>query len=425
LGRSNGYSFFEMPLIGEMVVIYKLRGNFFYRNKISFGKKLPENSFLNLNRSLGGRFKNTIKNLLSNKTSEPPIDVHRFGNYWRPDSRVRQLKHFEGDILLQGRMGHSIRFGSSKIDPSSEGLAPNLILRTGQGKDLETTKSSFSSSEFGLILEDINKDASSIWMVSDQKVPFEPTTINAGSFYRSIGSPTSVFDGASITINSDRLLLNSKKNHIMLFSNDEIYINSFNRTSIDSDDSIHLTANIDITGKSGRNIEYSSDKDFNINVGGQYRSIVRGNTSFLSDKIFIGSSSDNSEPMVGGTSLSIFLARLITALVGVPTNIRSQTSLNPRITLPRSISPGIASTTHVITATGPGTLNPQIIRALVTLYNELSGRAFSGAPFSSQDNFVNLRNENALVELSNFSDGEQVETENNEWILSEQYYRVV
>jgi hypothetical protein len=211
----------------------------------------------------------------------------------------------------------------------------------------------------------------------------------------------------------------------MLLSNDEIYLNSYHRTSIDTDESLHLTANIDIIGKSGRNIEYSADSDFNINVGGQYRSIVRGNTSFLSDKIFIGSSSDNSEPMVGGTSLSIFLARLITALMGTPLNIRSQIPLNPRIRLPRSISTGIATTSHVITPMGPGVLNPQITTALITLYNELSARSFSGSPFSSQDNFVNLRNENALVELNGFKEGEQVETENSQWILSEQYYRVV
>jgi hypothetical protein len=417
------YNSFQMPLIGEMVLLFKLRGNFFYKNSISFVRKPTENAFLNLNRTLRARPNRSLQKLLEKKEPELSLESHKFGKYWRPDSRVRQLKHFEGDIIFQGRMGHSIRFGSSKSDPSSKGLAPNLLLRTGQAKDIETERVSFIS-DFGLILEDINKDVSSIWMVSDQKVPFEPTTINVGSFYRSIGTPTNVFDGGSITINSDRLVLNSKKSHLMLFSGDEVYINSFKRTSIDTDESIFLTANIDIIGKTTRNIEYFADKDFNVNAGGDYRSIVRGNTSFLSNKIFIGSSSDDKEPLVGGTSLSIFLARLITALMGVPNTIRIQPRINPRINIPRTISPGIATTVHGISAMGPVALSPAIVSALTILYGELANGTFSGAPFSSQDNFVNLRNESVRLELNEFKDGEVVEVENNEWLLDDDYYKV-
>jgi hypothetical protein len=417
------FSFFEMPLIGEMVVIYKLRGNFFYKNKISFAKKLPENAFLNLNSTLSDRPNKKLRNVILNE-SELSADSHKFGEYWRPDFRVRQLKHFEGDILLQGRMGHSIRFGSSKIDPSSKGLAPNLILRTGQGKGVETDAISIDS-EFGLILEDINKDASSIWMVSDQNIPFEPTTINAGSFYRSIETPINVFGGASITNNSDRLILNAKKTHIMMFSNEEIYLNSFKRTSIDTDNSIMLTANIDIIGKASRNIEYTADKDYNINVGGEYKSIVIGTTSFLSNKIFIGSADDEREPMVGGTSLSIFLARLINALMGAPVTIGQQRQQESRINIPQQISPAIATSAHVITPTGPGALNPVIVTALRTLYTELSTGQFTKSPFNSEDNFVNLQNERPVVELNEFQPGQQVMTDNNEWELSEPYYKVI
>jgi hypothetical protein len=417
------FSFFEMPLIGEMVVLYKLRGNFFYKNKISFAKKLPENAFLNLNSKLSNRPNKKLRNVILNSSELQP-DIHKFGNYWRPDFRVRQLKHFEGDILLQGRMGHSIRFGSSKIDPSSKGLAPNIILRAGQGKDIENDAISIDS-EFGLIVEDINKDASSIWIVSDQNIPFEPTTINAGSFYRSIENPINVFGGASITNNSDRLILNSKKTHIMMFSNEEIYLNSFKRTSIDTDNSIMLTANIDIIGKASGNIEYTADKDYNINAGGDYKSITIGTTSFLSNKIFIGSASDEKEPIVGGTSLSIFLARLITALMGIPTNIRTQTQRNSRINISRQISPAIAASAHVITPVGPGALNPTIVAALQTLYRELASGQFTQSPFNSEDNFVNLQNEQPVVELNDFETGEQVVTENNEWKLSESYYKVV
>jgi hypothetical protein len=376
---------------------------------------------INLNRAISNRYSNTLQNAIKNQ-DELDLESHRFGNYFRPDNRVRQLKHFEGDTLIQGRMGASIRFGSSKMDPDSNGLAPNLILRAGQGKDLEQDIP--DASPFGIILEDINKDVSSIWMTSDQNIPFEPTTEKAGSFGRSRTKPFKSPSGASIIINSDVVLINAKKSDVMLFSNEEIYLNSFKRASIDTDDSIVLTANLDIINRTSRNIEHMADADYSIFSGGEYRSVVNKTTSFLSSKIFIGSASDDREPMVGGTSLSIFLARLITALMGTPPSIGVQTQVNPRIRL-NPLTPGPAATAHVITPMGPGVLSPVIQTALRTLYSELQQGTFTKSPFNSQDNFVNLVNDAVDIELNEFKEGEQIETENYEWILGESYYDII
>lgn len=431
----------EYPLIGEMVQLVKIRGNFFYTKKIPISRRLQENAMLKLNQLLSSRGSNTLSNLISSG-GEKSNSSHRFGNYFKPDSRVRQLKHFEGDVLYQGRMGHSIRFGSSRMDPKSEGLAPNLILRTGQGKGLEENPETRSfDSVFGLILEDINKDASSIWMVSDQHVPFEPITLKAGSFYRSILNPPNKFDKASITLNSDRIVMNAKKTHLMLFSNEEIYLNSFKRTSIDSDENILLTANLNIELKSSRYIESIADKDFSVKAGKDILLTSIEKNSLLSKKNFIGSISNDVEPVVGGTSLAIFLARLIEILVGnapaVLPQIPYQASGAPAPTIipPPATAPGLSSVVHVITPMGPGLLNPAIQAKLVQLYLELAAinpgsntpLPFGGAVFNSYDNYVKLANEDPVpvVELNEFEEGEQIETENNEWILSEPYYRVL
>jgi hypothetical protein len=411
----------EYPLIGEFVVLHKVRGQFLYSKKIPLVRQLQENAMINLNRAISNRYSNTLQNAIKNQ-DELDLESHRFGNYFRPDNRVRQLKHFEGDTLIQGRMGASIRFGSSKMDPDSNGLAPNLILRAGQGKDLEQDIP--DASPFGIILEDINKDVSSIWMTSDQNIPFEPTTEKAGSFGRSRTKPFKSPSGASIIINSDAVLINAKKSDVMLFSNEEIYLNSFKRASIDTDDSIVLTANLDIINRTSRNIEHMADADYSIFSGGEYRSVVSKTTSFLSSKIFIGSASDDREPMVGGTSLSIFLARLITALMGTPPSIGVQTQTNPRIRL-NPLTPGPAATAHVITPMGPGVLSPVIQKALRTLYSELQQGTFTKSPFNSQDNFVNLVNEAVDIELNEFKEGKQIETENYEWILGESYYDII
>lgn len=411
----------QLPLIGELVILNKVRGNFFYTRRVPLAHRVSENGMLKLNDALNQRRTNTLSAAVA-AGGELSIEKHQFGKYFKPDSRVRPLKHFEGDVIFQGRMGQSIRFGSSQSDPSSKGMAPNVILRAGQGKDLEKTDCT-KQSPFGLILEDINKDASSIWMVSDQVIPFEPTTLKTGAFYRSIQNPPQKFDKASITANSDRIVLNSKMTHVMLFANEEIYLNSFKNTSIDTDSSIILTAYIDIIQKATSNIQDIADKDHIIHAGNDILSMSVKKTSLLADKIYVGSVKNEDEPLVGGTSLAIFLARLIEALLGVPASIKAQTQRNSRISLSGGVA-AIASTAHVITPMGPGLLNPAIQTALTTLYTELKSGTFKEAPFNSEDNYVMLQNEEPKIELNEFELGEQIKTENNQWILSDSYYKV-
>jgi hypothetical protein len=272
----------EMPLLGELVIVHKILGNFFYTRKVYLAHRLQENGMLNLNDALNNRVQKLKSNIAT--TDELTTNKHAFGQYFRPDSRVRSLKHFEGDVLIQGRMGNSIRFGSSQMDPSSKGLAPNIILRTGQGKDIEKTDAS-RDTVFGLVLEDINKDASSIWITSDQNIPFEPITMNAGSFNRSIQAPPQKYGGAHIILNSDSIVLDSKKTHILLYSNEEIYLNSFKNTSIDTDGSIILTANIDIEHKASRNIDMIADVDINILSGTDITIASSGAVSLLAKKL--------------------------------------------------------------------------------------------------------------------------------------------
>lgn len=418
----------EMPLIGEFVILQKILGNFFYMRKVNLTHRLQENAMLKLNNSLNQRSAKLNSSGIAKNTEISP-ESHQFGEYYKPDSRVRPLKHFEGDVLFQGRMGHSIRFGSSQIDPSSKGMAPNVILRTGQAKDVETDACT-SDKVFGLILEDVNKDASSIWMTSDQVVPYEPTIINAGSFYRSLKNPPQQYDGASVIINSDRVVLGSKKTHVMLFAHEEIYLNSFKNTSIDTDSSIILTANVDIRNLAGRNIDNIADKDYTISTGNDVTIVATRNFSVLADKMYLGSAGDDGEPVVGGTSLSKWLARLILTIMGTPSGITPWTT--PQATVVPLAIPGSATALHVITPTGPGVLSPEIVAGLTALYFELfkpnSGQSkpqpFAGAPFNSGDVFINLGNEVPKIQKNNFKEGEVTVIENNKWVLTDSYYRV-
>lgn len=425
----------EMPLIGEVVMVNKILGNLFYSRKLYIAHRLQENAMLNLNAKLNNR-PSQLENSITNVIKEITLDKHKFGKYFRPDSRVRPLKHFEGDVIIQGRMGNSIRFGSSQMEPGNKGLAPNIILRAGQGKDAETKRCT-SNKVFGLILEDPDEDVSSIWMTSDQVIPFQEITLEAGSHFRSLINQPQKYDGGTILINSDRVVLDAKKTHVMMFSNEEIYLNSFKNTSIDTDSSIVLTANIDITMNTTRNIESVADVDFRVNAGKDILLLSLEKTSLLAKKVFVGTIDNDEEPMVGGASLSKWLARLILVLIGNPPTVLPWTTQKTTVVPPVAV-PGISTVAHGLLPMGiPVALNPQIVTGLVQLYTELArinlGQSpiggnklpFGGAPFNSVDNFIRLANDKVDMQKNNYKGGTQGKIENNKWLLKESYYKVI
>lgn len=407
----------QFPLIGELVLVHKTNMGKYYSRHLGIARRVTENAMIKINDRLT---ENTLQQLLTAGV-EVLTEKHKFGKYFKPDSRVRPLMHAEGDTIIEGRMGHSIRFGSSILDPSTDGLAPNIIIRTGQAKGAEEGPVS-DKSPFGVIVEDINKDAASIWMVADQKIPFNPATKTAGSFVRSVATAPQEFDKAQIIINSDRLVLNSKGTHIMLFANEGIHLNSFKDTTIDTDSNIIFTANQEINLRSNGNIESTTDQDFTITAASDVLSLAMEKTSFISKKIYLGTSQNDTEPMVGGTSLSKFLARLIHALV----NGQAETP-------PLVFTPGGNKSTHVIGAQGAASLAPGVVAALSKLYAELvpqnpgqenNKTDFAGAPFNSQANFVMLQNEEPEIVKNEFKEGTQQSVDLNKWVLSDTYYRV-
>ena len=153
----------------------------------------------------------------------------------------------------------------------------------------------------------------------------------------------------------------------------------------------------------------------------------------MAKKIHVGSVQNDGEPLVGGKSLSVWLGRLILTLMGTPPSIPPQ-SFNRSPQLPPTAIPGIAATYHVL-GMGPSALNPIIVAGLKRLYAELaktnagqqSPSRWSGAPFSSRDNFVMLQNENPSPGMvkNAFKTGKQTPIENNKWILGEPYYTIL
>lgn len=159
------------------------------------------------------------------------------GKTFKEKLDIKSLQPFEGDIIHEGRWGQSIRFGSTvkggKIDnPWSDGFGskngdPLTIIRNGQHKD--------EDDPWVPQVEDINKDLSSIYVTSTQKIPIEVSSENYDSYKRGeTPQKTDKFNEEQIILNSGRLLFNSKTDSILFSSKDSINLNSINNVNIDS-----------------------------------------------------------------------------------------------------------------------------------------------------------------------------------------------
>lgn len=125
---------------------------------------------------LGSPNHNALPSQLTFKESLSKTETGETG-YFVENSGIRPLLPYEGDIAIEGRQGSSIRFGmtvsgSSVSPPWSEEVnkdnigRPITIIRNGQ-KNLNEEDTIPNTLH---ILEDINKDHSSIYLCSNQRI---------------------------------------------------------------------------------------------------------------------------------------------------------------------------------------------------------------------------------------------------------------
>ena len=275
----------EYPLIGEIVLIQKIRGNHFYSRRMNVNKKLQLNSFKNILDRLKptGTQQNTSQaiqqargNQLHQSSQEPEENL--VNENYEPQETLYNLKHFDGDIIIQNRYGATLRFGSSlsenalnqKTDPTepqngdSVILGPTvplnndpiIVMRVGEREDPRKTR----DTDYALIVEDINLDSSSFVLSSNQLIQFRFAS-NDDTYFRSLrklnkdyitrddNKLTSLSDNQAL-LNSGRLVLNAKTDNIILSAQQD-FISLTNR------DTILDTGNAFVVG--GKEIHLLSD----------------------------------------------------------------------------------------------------------------------------------------------------------------------
>jgi len=201
------------PYPNEYVIIAEYFGQFFYTQKINLRNRTDTNMAPGLS-----------------KTGVFSVDITKENLPIIENSDIRTLNAEEGDVTFEGRFGNTIRMGSNvKEVKTDDGVeentgkenSPNIIIRTGQGI--------VESLPNKPVKEDINKDSSSVWMTTDQVVPFQKSSNMAHG-----KTVPKEYDGKQILINSDRIVFNTKLNSIHAFSKKEISLAGDRRISFES-----------------------------------------------------------------------------------------------------------------------------------------------------------------------------------------------
>ncbi len=210
------------PLTNELVFIINLPSDEIYKS----GGLTKSYYFSPIN-----VWNNTHHNVIPDTIIPSEESFPKMGKTFKERDNIRGLLSFEGDIIHEGRWGQSIRFGSTVKNKNSWSNVGN------EGDPITIIKNNHflnvDGESWNPITEDINQDGSSIYFTSSQQIP-----INVSSkIYTSYNKPPTYPDQYSdpqIILNSDRILINSKSDSILLSSNKTISLSSKDTVNVDS-----------------------------------------------------------------------------------------------------------------------------------------------------------------------------------------------
>jgi hypothetical protein len=267
LTRNN----FTLPVINEIVKLHDMAGRMYYE-KIS-----PENS-PNFNTELTLLYANAKqtqegvgsanKTILDtyNETNVSGIATNTrhnhlsstirqdfVGEYFKRNMRIHQLALNEGDTLLQGRFGNSIRFSGYIHDDKNNGTQhPAILIRNGESNKNQQKK------VYDVVSEDINEDGTSIQITSGKyKTLYESTTIKVNKEANDTYPSSDQLIGDQIVVNSGRIILSSKTAETFLFSKKNFSIFTDDIVTIDTEKGFNLISqngNIELKTKGSKNI---------------------------------------------------------------------------------------------------------------------------------------------------------------------------
>lgn len=227
------------------------------------------------------------------------------GNQFKSNSNINNLNVNEGDLIFEGRFGNGVRIGSNDNSP---------LIVIGNGYN-------FNSSSLEPYNEDINNDKSSLWISENKTINLTPGV----SILSSIISPKDFKDYSSsqLIFNSNRVVINSKKDDILITSGNDIGIFSNSNLDLFSKEKLILNSKKIHIGANKNNLAYEpvllGNKTIELLIG------VFQELASFSNKLSSAISSPEGTPITQINSAAVSLSeKMVKALEGIE-KIKSST----------------------------------------------------------------------------------------------------
>jgi hypothetical protein len=287
--------------MNEIVGVIFHMGQYFYTKKLNLFNTLNANADFNIELSYGG-FKvgeetkgNKELNTKATEYKGPESKLNEKGNtgykgalgrYFKYNQRIRTIRRREGDLIIEGRFGHSIRFGtyddnrgndsaSPDKDYQDKGGNPFILIRNRQRplKKIGESQQCYENSDIPPVIgtpteknvggyfdkyggEDVNNDGTSIHITSGATLsdfhtncfkvmwgdkPEEQVKFNGATKFK---FPKLMND--QIVINSERVILSAKKYEMFAYSKKRMAFVTDDEYTVDSHNQMVLTTNTKI-----------------------------------------------------------------------------------------------------------------------------------------------------------------------------------
>jgi hypothetical protein len=244
------------PLINEFVTLFLLPDNlissnlqspsYYYISTISIWNHPHHNAYPNL---LDGFNDNIQKNdydktdagsvrRVTDNSTEIDLNskINPSQNTFKERTNIHPLMPFMGDVIYEGRFGNSIRLGTtakslSKYKNTWSTIGTNgdpiTIFRNGQPSDTP-------DEGWIPITENINDDLSSIYLTSTQQLNSFKVASELYQSYKTPPTFPSQYSKPQVILNSDRVVINAKKDSVLLSAETSIGMSTNGSVNIDA-----------------------------------------------------------------------------------------------------------------------------------------------------------------------------------------------
>ena len=296
------------PLVNEIVLLFSLPNqqmgantsnqSYFYLKPLGIWNHPHHDAYPNLSKkvvpSQAQDYKsnnNGVVRQVTDGSTEIDLNspVNPSQNTFVEKTDIHPLMPYMGDILMEGRHGQSLRFGSTAKSQSTlknlwstsgENGDPITILRNGQPTKVD-------DKGWIPITEDINKDLSSIYLTSTQKLTNFSLAREESNKWKTYPTSPSQYTSPQAIFNSDRILINAKNDSVLIGAKQSIGLTCYDEINLTGNNTVLDSTNLYLGSKNATEPVLLGDKT--ITTLRQITSLLKSITAVLQlDQMYPG-----------------------------------------------------------------------------------------------------------------------------------------